>query len=573
MKKVFACIIILIFATISTFAQTQGVYSATGQGKGDTKEAATEAAKLDAINTLVFTILRRDSLYRDLFAQEALRDGRILKQDYQKTPRGSWQATIRIEIDEGLAEALYVGKYSTTVTNLLDQAEAELPFIESLLQQAGQAESQGNLGSAETYFTRAQIQTETVLRYLNPVEDTYYFSSQGKRKAPEIKIILASYKDSSTTGIERVRKAQSQLKIAQSTQQMLTIYDQIEQALLPIERSRDTLSQMAASPRAYTAEQLTSAQWQCHEQQKALAVQNSQFNRASEGLELKDPGETESYVAKRKALLEIHLKSLEQQLSSINSSISRELLWRSAPISALRWAVNHEPAQYVSFGMQLPGGLQPSDEGPKVVSMPLRLQAAAEGAIAFNNNSGLWGRSHIQTGSEYAFHNTRSPVQQEIALGFYKSNLFGLGLRWDWYREGEKPITAVEAVWGIPGTGLGRRRPHPLWITALSWEIPRETQHVLAYVNGGLESILKPNSYIGFTLQLASRIRHNSGFNAPAWVGSAALASQFRLPVLRPFRWTIGWEGALSSPITDMGIKSDEVTGTHGFTLGIAYIF
>jgi hypothetical protein len=573
MKKFFTLIFMLICINLIGFAQNQGVYSASGQGKGTTKEAAIEAAQLDAINTLVFTVLHRDTLYRDLFASEALRNGRILKQETQKTPLGPWQATVTLEIDEGLAEALYVGRYSTTLTSLLDQAEDEIPSIENLLQQGGQAESQGNLGSAETYYTQALAQTDTILRYLNPVDDGYFFSSQGKRKAPELKILFASYKESCTKGIDRVRKAQSQLNVAQKIQQVLEIYDQIEQALGNIEKSRDALSQIATSPRGYTTEQLESAQLQCRDQQNALAGQKSQFTRASEGLGSQDAGGSESYLAKRTSLLEIRLKGLEQQFSSINGSLSRELLWRSSPVTALRWAVNHEPSQYFSLGIRLPGGLKPGDEGPDFVAVPFQIQAAAEGALALDGNSGLWGKSRLQAGSEYLFNTSLLNVRQELVLGFYRRSLLGLGLRWDWNREGQKPITAIEAVWGIPGNSLGQRRPHPLWVTTLSWEIPRETQHVLSYVNGGMESILKPNSYIGFILNLSSRIRNDSELKVPSWVGSASLVSQFRLPVLRPFQWTIGWEGDLTSPLTDMGIKTDAVRGAHGFTFGIGYLF
>ena len=100
MKKFYTLIFMLICINLIGFAQNQGVYSASGQGKGTTKEAAIEAAQLDAINTLVFTVLHRDTLYRDLFASEALRNVRILKQETQKTPLGPWQATVTLEIDE-----------------------------------------------------------------------------------------------------------------------------------------------------------------------------------------------------------------------------------------------------------------------------------------------------------------------------------------------------------------------------------------------------------------------------------------------------------------------------------------
>ncbi len=123
MKKL--CVIMLMLLALESVisAQTFGLYTAKGTGKGETRESAIEAAQLDAINTMVFTVLHRDALYRDLFTDEALRNGRITNQEIQKNPLGSWQVSLTLEIDEGLAEGLYVGRYSTTLTALLDQAE------------------------------------------------------------------------------------------------------------------------------------------------------------------------------------------------------------------------------------------------------------------------------------------------------------------------------------------------------------------------------------------------------------------------------------------------------------------
>lgn len=578
MKKCGAFIFLIFALMQSLSAQERGIYSVKGQGKGATREAAMEAAKLDAINTLVFSVLHRDQLFRDLFVSEALREGRLIKQETQKNPLGTWQAMVTIEIDEGLPEALYAGRYATTLINLLDQAEEEIPGIEKLLQDASQAESGGSLGSAETFYTQAQTTIDSMLRYLNPVEDAFYFSSQGKRKAPELKILLSSYKDTSQKGIDRVRKAQSQLNIAQSTQQLLSIYNQIEAALIPLEQGRDDLSRIASSLSSYTTDQLKTAEEQCRQIQSGLSLQKNQFVRASEGV---SPSvlQNEQYILSRKNLLDLRLKDLDQQLSTLSRKFSWELFQRSTPVSALRWAINHEPAQYVAINFRLPWGLKPSDDGPVALSVPPSVGFSAEGSLTLNSASGLWGRSSIQAGSEYIIDPARlaaaglANVRQELAIGFFRPSLLGLGLRWDWNREGQRPVTVIEAVWGIPGSSLGQRRPLPLWVNTLSWEIPGETKHVLSYINGGLDSVLRPNSYIGFSLSLASRVRSDAVYDRPSWIGSAGLGFNFRLPVLRPLQWRIGWEGYISSPLTDMGLRSDEFTGNHGFTWGLSYVF
>lgn len=576
MKNIYIAIYIFVLflcGSYSLFPQSQGTYTASGEGKGNSKEAAIEAAQLDAINKMVFTVLRRDTLYRDLFAPEALRNGRIITQETRKTPLGSWEATLVLEIDEGLAEALYVGRYATTLTNLLDQAEEEIPVIEALLQNAGRAENEGNLGSAETYYSQAQTKLEAVLRYLDPVDDAFYFSSRGKRKAAELKLLIHSLKETSVKGIERVRTAQRQLTIAQSTGQILALFDQIEQALLGIETNRDSLARIAASPKGYTKEQLETAAIQCRQQQDAVAVQRKQFIRATEGLEKSQARESESYLVKRASILDLRIQSLEKQLSSIHGHISAGLLWRSKTVSALRWVVNHEPAHFISLGVRFPMGIKPGDRGPETVSVPLRLALTAEGALPLSAGGGLWGRTQVLSGSESLFEADPLNIRQEMALGFFRRSVLGLGIRWDWNRKEQKPITAIEAVWGLPGNSQGQQKNYFLWVNTLSWELPGETQHMLAYVNGGLQSILRPSPALGFELDLSSRVRAGSAQLSSFWTGSAALNCTFRLPFLRPFAWAVGWEGSIRSPLTDMGVKFEETSGLHAFTFGCTYVF
>ncbi|AEJ18816.1 hypothetical protein [Gracilinema caldarium] len=574
MHKKYLLLNLLFIIPLFLFAQKSGVYTAIGHGKAASKDAALEAAQLDAVNVMVFTVLHRDSLYRDLFISEALRNGRILNQELQKSAAGLWQATITLEIDEGLADALYVGRYATTVINLLDQTETEVASIDQLFLHGEQAESEGNLGSAETYYTQAQTKIDTVLRFLNPVEDAYYFSSQGKRKAPELKILMASYKENSIKGIERVRKAQSQLNMAQNIAQTLLLYEQIEKALLPIETVRDNLFQISISPRGYTEEQLRTTQLQCKQQQKSLYLQKMQFLRASEGLDLSKSHNSESYISKRKVLLELRITELDRQLVAINSKLSRELFWRSNSISALRWVVNHEPAHYFSLGVRLPIGLKPEEQGPEINTIPLNVQFYAGGPLPLESNHGLWLSTKLQTGSEYVYANHLKNIQQEVVLGFYKSRLFGLGIRWDWNREEQKPIVALESIWGNPGNEFGQKSIQPLWLHTLSWEIPRESNHILAYLNGGLVSTFRPNSFLGLSTKIASRVRYDSSTNTPFWVGSAGVDFFFRLPILRPFQWSIGWEGYMSSLLDGQSIlPMNTVSNDHTFTCGIHYVF
>ena len=215
-------IALLLFCVSPSFAQN-GVLEASGYGTGANQGVALEAAKIDAVNALVMRNMKRDVVYRDLFLSEAFRNDWFGKPSYVQQGKGKWTATVPIAVDEGIADALYVGRYSTTVGALLDQADAALTDLEAMLAQGGLEESNGVLGASETSYRQAEAKANEILRYLGPVGDATFFSSQGHRKAPELKVLIDALLKSALDGIARIRESQDKLAMNQSARNVLDL--------------------------------------------------------------------------------------------------------------------------------------------------------------------------------------------------------------------------------------------------------------------------------------------------------------------------------------------------------------
>jgi len=88
------------------------------------------------------------------------------------------------------------------------------------------------------------------------------------------------------------------------------------------------------------------------------------------------------------------------------------------------------------------------------------------------------------------------------------------------------------------------------------------------YLNISYESELNPSPYVQFRWWLTSTSR-NGEEAVPLWVGWADLEAAFRLPILKPFRWKIRWQGAMTAPLQDVLIDGTllETKGAFGFGL------
>lgn len=570
------CLFVFLAVPERLFSQQENssVFSAAGSGTAVSRDEATEAARLDAASTLIFNKMKRDRVYRDLFIPEAYKNGWFHDVDVSQNPDSSWTATAQISVDESLADALYVGRYSTTVTNLLDSAETGLGELEILLSDGGLSESNAELSVAETAYRRAEAKAEEILRYLDPVEDAVYFSSLGKRKSFELKALISSLRDSALDGIDRIHESQSRLAISEQAANILSILNGIESELSSYEKSAEELFMIASAPRSYTAESVRSAK-----EKSILLRENLLHKKTMAERAVLDLPVDSSYPRVRSDLLLDRIQALDLRLNDTESSLSRELVYRSAPVRTLAWILNHDPKEIASISVIFPWSVYPDNGSSVWTKFPVYGEAHAEGAFPLGE-LGFWCATDIYAGRETVLHAAHKKISQSVSAAFYSRSLTGLGFCWDWLRSESDgtavpSMAAVQLVLGTAGEGLGTKRAVPLWLNTVSWELPLNGDFSSASaINLGIESRLRPSSWIRIEADAAFRIRElPENEEADNWIGSAGAGFAFRLPVLKPLLWCIRWEGAMQAPLEGSVVDFDAADAQGAFRFGVEYTF
>lgn len=575
----------LLLVSLPLAAQTNnsevvpGVFTASGSGTAASEAEAEEAARLDAVNNVVFKEMRHDSVYRDLFVGEAFKNGWFDPTETKKDKAGKWTATVTIRVDESLAEALYVGRYSTTVGALLDAAEEDFALIKALQEKGGTAESNGDLSAAESAYRRAESKAVETMRYLGPVEDAMFFSSTGNRKAPELKALILAAKGASADSIERIRSAQERLAMDAAARNVLDLLDSVEADLAPAEEAADALHPLAAAPRSYETQLLRDAEDRGRSARESLGRKREIVTTGTANL-----AADKTYPKTRAELLLDRIDALDRSLKTSVAAISSELRKRTPAAKIAAWSVSHEPLDYLSFGLLFPFGISPQAGGTTVGRLPVVYNVRAEGAFPMGSG-GFWARTRLRAGDEDATSSSDYAITQSVDIGFFRNRLVGFGFRWDWLREDDggsrsDSIPAITLTLGDTGEGLGKTTYAPWWTVTAAWEFPGKEETKLAsedatwairFLNIAVDTTIRPTNWIRFDANVSARSRTRG--EQDFYVASAGLWFGFRLPVLKPLLWRLGWEGSSISPIVLKEIDRNATVSTGAFRFGLEYTF
>jgi hypothetical protein len=554
-------------------APAPGTLSSVGSGTGTTAAEAVEAAKIAAVTSLVRNVLKRDDLFRDLLVPEAIRNDYFAEVKPKEEDKGRWTATATASLDAGVAEALYLGRYSTTAVDLLDQAEAALSKIDPLLDEAAAKEQNGDLGGAETAYRLADGRAAEAARVIGPVDDAFYFSTRGNRKAPELKAAVESARRSAADGLLRIRAGRERLSQDREYLNVIALLDGIDGELAKIESLVDELYPLAEAPGAYATERLRTSRERAERNSETLAARRAFLadRAASLSPEMEYPRSRSEFALDR-------MDGLERTLSRMTSAFKGELFRRSAGMRTISYVFLHEPTDRFGVGLILPPALSSGTRGPEFGSRPLVFDARAEGAFAIGSG-GFWCRTAFEADTEEFLGGGKSSyLSQRVDAGFFGDSLVGVGFRWDWLRGGDVErdyaIRSVSLVLGVPGDGLGAERKVPLWVTALSWEIPgkSETEESLRTLNVAIDSTLRPNRWVRLEAGGASRVRVLE-VEGLTYLASARAGIGFRVPPLKPFLWRIVWEGQYRAGVAGDEIDWESAETEHAFRLGFEYTF
>jgi len=519
-------------------------YIAEAAGKGATEAEAQNDALRTAIG-VVMESLGKDKLFTELFLKNPPVTMSWKKLTSQKGA-SVWTVRLRLVVDDESVRLLYNVSYISTVSTMLDSAEASLSDAEKLGQSARKAETDGDLGRAMSLYWQARDACDSGLSLIAPIGDAAVFSTAGKKKAPELREVLAAVKGTSIAGYERIKDAERSLVEDQELKSVLSSLELIEKEVADAESWAGGLAARAARIEGTPKAELKA--WSDEMEARARALSDSRLAL----------GRVEDNIPKSKTILQGRIDVARRRIDSTNeylkntkSDVDREIrapaMVRARRSQNLRKAILHEPSGALSVKIYSPFGVDPAATDFKVIDTG-RFEFSLRTEGAFGSDRGLWVASLLKKDDSMltgvsadgdALKNTG--YTQSVDIGVYGRSLFGGGVAWDWLRrldgDNVKKRFAIRALTGSLDDG------HELasWVAVLSWEIPYDMQEfaTVNYLNVGLESFVRFSKVVELNAGFALRPRENvSGYDTSISYNAGA---GFRLP--KPFMWGLEFAG------------------------------
>lgn len=555
--------------------ETQGLdYVIEVTGRGVTEVEALNDARLAAILQAMES-LGRDRLFTELFLKNPPVTMSFKPLKSEKTLSG-WSVRIRLVVDDESLRLLYNSLYISTVTTILDSAEANLLQAEKLGAEARSAETDGQIGRAMSLYWQARDASETGLGLLEPIGDAAVVSTSGRKKAPELREVLSAVRTTMTSGYDRIKSAERSLADDKELSSVIDALSGIEDMLIEIDAWMGSISPLVSQVEQQTKEALIALRDQLDVRHQTLVDSRLVLSR----LENLVPKSNE-LLGNRIDIARLKIDRNASYISSSRKTVDREIrnpaIVRARRAQTARWIALHEPTRSLSLRLYSPFGLDPEANDFSVIETS-RFEFGLAAEKAFGDASGLWLRTTLRKDDAIlaipsATKNTG--YSQTIDLGFYRQGLIGAGFGWDWMRRGDGEFLERKTVLRAIAGGMTGQPRTPLWFAVLSWELPYDTDDfpgmdgLLWYntLNFGIDGTLRLGSFAELDAGLSWRARETV---APEGtldeVFRYSIGAGFRLP--KPFLWGIEYAGHFASPPT-----SDQTESASYVRLYLEYTF
>jgi hypothetical protein len=532
-------------------------YIAEASGKGATEAEAQNDALRSAIG-VVMESLGKDTLFTELFLKNPPVTMSWKKLSAQKGPT-AWTVRLRLMVDDESLRLLYNVSYVSTVSTLLDGAEARLADAEKLGQSARKAETDGDLGRAMSLYWQARDACDSGLSMLEPLGDAAVFSTSGKKKAPELREVLEAMRGTSVSGYERIKGAERSLAEDQELESVLSSLEAIEKDIADAESWADSLAARAARIEGTPKAELKA--WSDELGAKGRALSDSRLALSR----------IEGNIPKSKTILRGRVDVARRRIDSTNdyfedtkADVDREIrspaMARAKRSQSLRRAFLHEPGGALSVRLYSPFGLDPAATDFEIVDTG-RFEFSLRTEGAFGMERGLWVSSLLRkddavlTGISAGGDPLKNTgYTQSVDVGMHGRGLFGGGVSWDWLRhlDGEN-VPKRFAVRAFAG-GLDEERELAAWLAAISWEAPYDMADfvLVNYLNVGLESFVRFSKAVELSAGFALRLRQNVGAYDTSFKYN--VGAGVRLP--KPFMWGLEFAGSTARPTEGGGSTS-----------------
>lgn len=540
----------------ATFAVDGPDYVAEAIGAGETEAEAQNDALTKAI-AVVMESLGKDRLFSELFVKNPPVTMTWKRLSAEKG-LSSWTVRLRLTVDDESLRLLYNTAYVSTVTTLLDGAEEDLSDAERLSGEAREAETAGQIGRAMSLYWQAKDACDAALGLIAPIGDGAVFSTQGKKKAPELREVVSTVRLSAASGYDRMKTVGQGLAADEELASAVSALEKIEADVAGVEAWSGGMADRAARVEGMEKAKLKALSDELAVRARLLADSRLALARVEDSVPKgKDLLRARMDVARRR------IDSLSSYLSTTKAAVDREIrdpaMARAKRSQAIRWAFLHEPSGALSLRFYTPIGLEPGAATMSLVDTGF-LEFGARAERAFGEGGGVWlatdlrKRDHPRYGAALAGDAARKGVAygQSIDLGFYGKTLFGAGFAWDWlYLLDGEAVDRRLALRALLG-GVDAATSQASWLVALSWEFPYELDEFAAVniFNVGLDLLGRPGGVVELNAGLSLRPRPGIGETLDS-VLRYHVGAGFRLP--RPFLWGLEFQGYAVSRVGGQG--------------------
>ena len=524
-------------------------YIVEANGFGASEVDAINDARLAAILQAMES-LGRDRLFTELFLKNlpVTMTSKVLSSE--KTLTG-WTARIQLVIDDESLRLLYNSLYVSTVTTILDSAEANLAEAERLGAEARSAETDGQIGRAMSLYWQARDASEVGLALLEPIGDAAVVSTNGRKKAPELREILGAIKTTTTSGYDRIKLAERGLADDKELASIVDALNGIEELLVEIDDWIQSVSPLVSQVEQQPRDQLITLRDQLDIRYKTITDAALELSR----LEKLVPRSNELLgnridIARRK--IDRNSGYLSASRKTVDREIRNPAIVRAKRAQTVRWIAFHEPTRSLALRLYSPFGLDPESNGFDFVETD-RVEFSFAAEKTFGDAAGFWIRTMGRKDDAVlasAPGTKNTGYSQNIDLGFYRNGLVGVGFGWDWLRRSGGESIERKSVFRAFIGGMTEQPRSPLWLAVLSWELPYNTDEfavtdgLLWYntLNFGLDGTLRLGSFAELDAGVSWRARESVALGHPLdEVFRYSIGAGFRLP--KPLLWGIEYAG------------------------------
>ena len=542
----------------ASFMATGPEYIAEAGGKGATEAEAQNDALRAAIGVLMES-LGKDTLFAELFLKNPPVTMSWKKLSAQKGA-AAWTVRLRLVVDDESLRLLYNVSYVSTVSTLLDGAEARLKDAEKLGQSARKAETDGELGLAMSLYWQARDACDSGLSLLAPIGDAAVFSTTGKMKAPELREVLVAMRGTSISGFDRIKDAERNLAEDQELKSVLSSLEAIEKELADTESWYGNLADRAARIEGMPRVELKAWSDELGAKTRALSDLRLALGRVEESIP-----KSKTILTGRIDVARRRIDSTSDYLKVTKADVDREIrspaVARTKRTQSLKRAILHEPTGALSVRLYSPFGADPAATDFEIIDTG-RFEYSLRAEGAFGKERGLWVSTLLRKDDAVltGISADGEPLKntgytQSVDVGMHGRSLFGGGVSWDWLRrlDGEN-VPKRFAIRALAG-GLDEGHKTAAWLAVLSWEFPYDMEDFTAtnFLNAGIESFVRFGKVVELGAGLALRPRQNT--NGYDTCLSYSVGAGIRVP--KPFMWGLEFAGNAARPVEGGAVDSN----------------